>query len=106
MYIYAHTMSLAYIFLNCNEGTKNLLDEIKKIDEVKEAQGTFGPYNAVVKVESNSAKEVKQVLNEKIRSISGIQSSMTLVAPFDDHNDEPKASWEEIRGLSWIFYEK
>jgi len=106
MYIYTHTMSLAYIFLNCNEGTKDLLDEIKKIDEVKEAQGTFGPYNAVVKVESNSAKEVKQVLNEKIRSISGIQSSMTLVAPFDDHNDEPKASWEEIRGLSWIFYEK
>ena len=99
-------MSLAYIFLNCDEGTEKLLSEIKKIDEVKEAQGTFGPYNAVVKVESNSAKEVKKVLNEKIRSISGIQSSMTLVAPFDDHNDEPKASWEEIRGLSWIFYEK
>ena len=98
-------MSLAYILLKYDEGTEELLDEIKKIDEVKEAQGTFGPYNAVVKVESNSAKEVKQVLNEKIRSISGIQSSMTLVAPFDDHNDEPKASWEEIRGLSWIFYE-
>jgi len=105
MYIYIHTMSLAYILLKYDEGTEELLDEIKKIDEVKEAQGTFGPYNAVVKVESNSAKEVKQVLNEKIRSISGIQSSMTLVAPFDDHNDEPKASWEEIRGLSWIFYE-
>jgi len=98
-------MSLAYILLKYDEGTEELLDEIKKIDEVKEAQGTFGPYNAVVKVESNSAKEVKQVLNEKIRSISGIQSSMTLVAPFDDHNDEPKASWEEIRGLSWLFYE-
>ena len=98
-------MSLAYILLKYDEGTEELLDEIKKIDEVKEAQGTFGPYNAVVKVESNSAKEVKQVLNEKIRSINGIQSSMTLVAPFDDHNNEPKASWEEIRGLSWLFYE-
>ena len=99
-------MSLAYIFLNCDEGTEELLGEIKKIDEVKEAQGTIGPYNAVVKVESNSAKEVKQILNEKIRGIKGIQSSMTLVAPFDDYHNEPKVSWEEIRGLSWIFYEK
>lgn len=99
-------MSLAYIFLNCNKKTEELISEIKKIDKVKEAQGTFGPYNAVVKVESDSAKEVKQILNEKIRGIGGIQSSMTLVAPFDvHHDDEPKASWEEIRGLSWIFYE-
>lgn len=102
-------MSLAYILLNCDERTEELISEIRKIDKVKEVQGTFGRYNAVVKVESDSAKEVKRILNGKIRDINGIQSSITLVAPYGDNSDypkEPKAPWDEIRGLSWIFYEK
>ena len=102
-------MSLAYLLLNCDERTEELLDEIKKIDNVKEVKGTFGKYNAIVKVESNSAKKVKQILNGKIRTIDGIQSSVTLVAPYDNQNNhtrESKPTWEEIRGLSWIFYEK
>ena len=109
MYVYIHTLSLAYLLLNCDERTEELLGEIKKIDNVKEVQGTYGRYNAIVKVESDSVKKVKQILNGKIRNIDGIQSSVTLVAPYDDRSnyaDEPKPTWEEIRGLSWIFYEK
>lgn len=99
-------MSLAYILLKCNEGSESVLEEIKQIDEVKEAQGTFGPFDAVIKIESNSHKEVKQVLNEKIRSLIGVHSVMTLVAPSDVCNDEPKFAWEEIRGLSWVFHDE
>ena len=100
-------MSLAYILLKCDEGTKKeVLNEIKRIDEVQEAQETFGPYDAVIKIESNSPKEVKQILNEKIRCLSGICSTMTLVAPSDDNNNESKPAWEEIQGLSWVFYEE
>ena len=100
-------MSLAYVLLKCDEGTeKEVLNKIKRIDEVKDAQGTFGPYDAVIKIESNSPKEVKQILNEKIRGLNGIHSTMTLVAPYDNNNNESKPAWEEIRGLSWIFYEE
>ena len=99
-------MSLAYVLLKCDEGSESVLDEIKQIDEVKEAQGTFGPYDAVIKIESNSHREVKQVLNEKILGLIGIQSAMTLVAPADNHDNEPKRAWEEIRGLSWVFYDE
>jgi len=73
-------MSLAYILLKCYEGVeKEVLDEIKQIDEVKETQETFGPYDAVVKIESNSPTRVKQVLNEKIRCLGGVCSTLTLV---------------------------
>ena len=100
-------MSLAYILLQCDEGTeKEVLKEIKQIDEVKEVQGTLGPYDAVIKIESNSPKEVKQVLNEKIRGLIGTHSTMTLVAPSDNYDNESKPAWEEIRGLSWMFYEE
>lgn len=102
-------MSFIYLLLNCDEHTEELLDEIKKIEQVKEARETFGRYDAIVKVEPESVKKVKQVLTEKIRNITEIQSPVTLVAPQNEHNNnikESKPTWEEIRGLSWIFYEK
>ncbi len=72
-------MSLTYVLLKCYEGVeKEVLDEIKRVDEVKETQETFGPYDAVIKIESNSLIEAKQVLNEKIRCINGICSTLTL----------------------------
>lgn len=99
-------MSLAYVFLKCDNGTeKQVLNEINTVEGVKETLETFGPFGAVVKIESNNENKVKQILNEKIRCIDGIHSSMTLVAPYDDYNNEPQPAWEEIRGLSWMFYE-
>lgn len=100
-------MSFAYVLLKCDDGAeKQVLNEINTIEEVKEAKETSGPFGAIVKIESNNENKVKQILNEKIRYISGIHSSMTLVASHDDNNDESKSAWEEIRGLSWIFYEE
>ena len=102
-------MSFIYLLLNCDEHTEELLDEIKKIEQVKEERETFGRYDSIVKVEPDSVKKVKQVLTEKIRNITEIQSPVTLVAPQNEHNNnikESKPTWEEIRGLSWIFYEK
>ena len=104
-----HTMSFVYLLLNCEEHAEEVLDEIKKIEHVREARETFGRYDAIVKVEPDSVKKVKQVLTEKIRNIGEIQSPVTLVAPQDEYNNnikEPIPIWEEIRGLSWIFYEK
>jgi len=79
-------MSLAYILLQCDEGTeKRVLDEIKQLDEVKEAYETFGPYDAVVKIESNSTQEIKQVFNEKIHGLYGIRSTLTLLEELNNH---------------------
>ncbi|MDH3780868.1 MAG: Lrp/AsnC ligand binding domain-containing protein [Nitrosopumilus sp.] len=79
-------MSLAYILLQCDEGKeKEVLKEIKQLDEVKEAYETFGPYDAVVKIESNSPQEIKQVFNEKIHGLYGIRSTLTLLEELDDH---------------------
>lgn len=102
-------MSFVYLLLNCEENTNELLDEIKKIDKVKEARETYGRYDAIVKVEPDSVKKVKQVLTEKICNAKRIESPLTLVAPDEEQSNsfnESKPTWEEIRGLSWIFYEK
>jgi DNA-binding Lrp family transcriptional regulator len=79
-------MSLAYILLQCDEGTeKRVLNEIKQLDEVKEAYKTFGLYDAVVKIESNSNQKIKQVFNEKIHGLYGIRSTLTLLEELNDH---------------------
>ena len=76
-------MSLAYVLLQCDEGTgKEVLNEIKQLDEVKEAHETFGPYDAVIKIESNSSQKIKQVFHEKIQGLHGIRSSLTLLEEF------------------------
>ena len=79
-------MSFAYILLQCDEGTeKGVLDEITQLDEVKEVYKTFGPYDVVVKIESSSTQEIKQVFNEKIHGLYGIHSTLTLLEDFDNH---------------------
>ena len=73
-------MAKAYVLLNCDLGSeKNVISSLKEIEEVKEARETFGPYGAVIKVESDSIENVKHILNEKIRSIQRVRSSLTLV---------------------------
>jgi len=76
-------MSLAYILLQCDEGTeKEVVNKMKRMDGVKEAQETYGPYNIVVKIESDNPKEVKQIFNKKIHDLNGIRSTLTLLEEF------------------------
>lgn len=73
-------MSLAFVLLQCDQQSEqNVLEEIKSINEVKEAHQTFGPYDAVVKIETTSPNQVKQIFREKIQKMKGVRSSLTLI---------------------------
>ena len=99
-------MSLAYILLKCNDGTeKQVLGKIKTISEVKETQETFGPYDAVVKLESDNVFKIKQILYEKINHLNGVGSSTMLMSPFES-DTQSKTNWEDVRGLTWLFYDE
>ena len=73
-------MSLAFVLLQCDERSeRNVLEEIKCINEVKEAYQTFGPYDAVVKIETDSPNQAKQIFREKIHKMKGVRSALTLI---------------------------
>ena len=77
-------MSLAFVLLQCDDGIeKEVLKKIGKINEVIEVHETFGPYDAVVKIETSSPKQVKQIFNEKIHGLSGIRSTLTLLENYE-----------------------
>ncbi len=62
-----------------------VMNEILKLDAVKEAKGTFGVYDIFVKIEANSSQEVEDTITKQIRKIPNVVSTTTLsVIPEQD----------------------
>jgi len=69
----------AYILLSCDLGSENsIIEQLKAIPSVKEAVGIFGAYDILVKVESSSADDLREIVTFKIRKISAVRSTLTL----------------------------
>jgi DNA-binding Lrp family transcriptional regulator len=73
-------MPTAYIFINCTLGSEeNIIKEIATIPEVKEVRGTYGVHDIFVKVEADTMESLNHIIIIKIRRISGITSTVTMV---------------------------
>jgi DNA-binding Lrp family transcriptional regulator len=74
-------MSKAYIMMNCKLGEEQgAIQELKKIVGIKEAHGTFGLYDIVAQIECTTDEKNQEIVTQKIRKISKIQTSMTLTS--------------------------
>jgi len=73
-------MSLAYVLVNCNLGSeKSTIDQIKKIEHVKEVRGTFGVYDIVVKIVADDVAKLRETITWKVRKIPEIIDTLTLL---------------------------
>jgi len=82
-------VSTAYILVNCAIGSEeSIIEETAKLDEVKEVRGTYGVHDIFVKVKSDSTQSLKNTITNKIRKISGISSTVTLVVIEDQGGKE------------------
>jgi len=59
---------------------KEILNEIRDIEEVKNAFLVFGRYDMVVMLEAKSIEDIGRVVIEKIAKIPGVRSTETLIA--------------------------
>ena len=65
--------------LNCDLGTEDyILEELKRISQVKKAYVTFGAYDIIVEIQAESQEDFDKAIALKIRSISRVISTMTL----------------------------
>jgi DNA-binding Lrp family transcriptional regulator len=62
--------------------TKTIKEEITKIKGVKDIYGVFGRYDFVVRVETKSLEELGNFVTDKVRGISGVLTTETLVIGF------------------------
>jgi len=75
-------MALAFVLVNCvMRPEKAVIDELKTFDAVKEAIGTFGVYDILVKLETDSDQKLRDVITQKIRKMEmdKVRTTTTLM---------------------------
>ena len=72
-------MTKAFVLINCELGSEeHVISELKTFSDVKEVQGTFGAYDIIVEISSESIEKIREAITWKIRKIEKIRSTLTL----------------------------
>jgi len=72
-------MAKAYVMMNCDLGSeKEVISALKKIVGVKESHGTFGLYDIIAQIESDSEEKIREIVTETIRKMPKIHTTVTL----------------------------
>lgn len=73
-------MPLAFVLVNVEAGTdREVLENIKKIPEVKTAYMVYGVYDIVVMLESDTLERLREMVTKKIRQLDKVRSTMTMI---------------------------
>lgn len=85
-------MPTAYVLLNSDLGSdESIIKEVKQIleeeGEIKhEVQGVYGVYDIVLKLTSDNSDKLRSVITNKIRRISKVQSTLTMMVIEEQEN--------------------
>lgn len=72
-------MEIAYVLVKSKIGHEmDVMNDILKIDGIKEAMGTYGVYDIFVKVQATTRNEIEQIITKKIRKVYNVVSTATL----------------------------
>jgi DNA-binding Lrp family transcriptional regulator len=72
-------MHIGYILLNCDLGAEEyIVEELKRIPEIKKAYLTFGAYDVIAEVHAETQEEFEKTVSNKIRRLARVVSTMTL----------------------------
>jgi DNA-binding Lrp family transcriptional regulator len=73
-------MPLAFVMISAETGKESeVLNELKKIEHVKEACLTYGAYDIVAKVEAETRQKLEEVITAKVRRLNSLRSTLTMM---------------------------
>lgn len=73
-------MPKALVLMNAELGHEtNLVNELKKTPNVTEVYAVYGVYDVIVKVEAESMEKLREAIATKLRRITGIKSTLTMI---------------------------
>ncbi len=84
-------MPTAYVLLNSDLGSdESIINEVKQIlakeDVTSEVQGVYGVYDIVLKLTSDDAEKLRAIITDKVRKISKVQSTLTMMVIEEQEN--------------------
>jgi len=72
-------MHKGFVLLNCDLGAEEfIVEELKKISQVSQAHVTFGAYDVIVEINTDSQEDFDETVSLKIRRLTRAVSTMTL----------------------------
>jgi len=79
----------AYVLINTKLGViDEVLELVKKIDNVTEAYAVHGLYDIVAKIEAETVDRLKNTVTWKINQLYGIRSAFILIAKENIHSSK------------------
>ena len=73
-------MAKAYVLINCDLGSEDkIISDLRKLEHIKDAVGTFGAYDMVAKIEAETSEQLREAVTWKIRKMDKIRSTLTLM---------------------------
>lgn len=73
-------MAKAYVLINCELGSEDkIISDLRKLEHIKDAVGTFGAYDMVAKIEAETSEQLRETVTWKIRKMDKVRSTLTLM---------------------------
>ena len=86
-------METAFVMIKCDAGNENsVISNSRQIVGVKDAFGTFGTYDVIVILHSESQKNLEDIISKQIRNLEHVRGTYTLFT------DSPKEGF--VKALS------
>jgi DNA-binding Lrp family transcriptional regulator len=72
-----------YVLVRTDPGrTRQVISALQEVPGIVEIHEVLGPYDIVAEIEVDELRDVSQTLMERIRTLDGIESTTSLVAPW------------------------
>lgn len=73
-------MPKAFVLMNADLGSEDsIVNELKKLEGVKEVYQVYGVYDIVAQVEANTMERVKETITWKLRKLNGVKSTLIMI---------------------------
>lgn len=73
-------VTIAYVLINCDLGAEeSIIEELKKLEQVKEVFETVGTHDLMAKLESEHLEKLREIITWNIQKIDKVRSTVTLV---------------------------
>ena len=73
-------MPTGFVLINCKTSHVDyVIEQLKKIDAVKEIQGVFGMHDIIIKVKVDDKDIFTKIISVQIRTIDKLKSTLTLM---------------------------
>jgi DNA-binding Lrp family transcriptional regulator len=72
-----------YVLVRTDPGrTRQVINALQGVPSIVEIHEVLGPYDIVAEIEVDQLRDVSAILMERIRTLDGIESTTSLVAPW------------------------